>query len=58
VTGDVDFADASKIAGYITPVPGGVGPMTIAMLLYNTLLAACKLRSKRVAFDPESLRNV
>ena len=38
--GDVDFADVEPIAGAITPVPGGVGPMTIAMLLENTLLAA------------------
>jgi methylenetetrahydrofolate dehydrogenase (NADP+)/methenyltetrahydrofolate cyclohydrolase len=38
--GDVDFASAEKIAGAITPVPGGVGPMTIAMLLDNTLLSA------------------
>jgi methylenetetrahydrofolate dehydrogenase (NADP+)/methenyltetrahydrofolate cyclohydrolase len=38
--GDVDFAAAQGIAGLITPVPGGVGPMTIAMLLENTLLAA------------------
>jgi methylenetetrahydrofolate dehydrogenase (NADP+)/methenyltetrahydrofolate cyclohydrolase len=38
--GDVDFAAAQGIAGAITPVPGGVGPMTIAMLLENTLLAA------------------
>ena len=35
--GDVDFEEASKIAGYITPVPGGVGPMTITMLMKNTL---------------------
>jgi methylenetetrahydrofolate dehydrogenase (NADP+)/methenyltetrahydrofolate cyclohydrolase len=35
--GDVDFEEASKIAGFITPVPGGVGPMTIAMLMRNTL---------------------
>ena len=35
--GDVDFEEASKVAGYITPVPGGVGPMTIAMLMKNTL---------------------
>ena len=40
LTGDVDFESASKKAGWITPVPGGVGPMTIAMLLYNTLKAA------------------
>jgi methylenetetrahydrofolate dehydrogenase (NADP+)/methenyltetrahydrofolate cyclohydrolase len=38
--GDVDFASAASVAGCITPVPGGVGPMTIAMLLENTLLAA------------------
>lgn len=39
LVGDVDFEPASKKAEFITPVPGGVGPMTIAMLLYNTLLA-------------------
>lgn len=38
--GDVDFDGVSKVASYITPVPGGVGPMTIAMLLKNTLTAA------------------
>ncbi len=38
--GDVDFASVSQVAGWITPVPGGVGPMTIAMLLINTLEAA------------------
>ena len=38
--GDVDFAGVSEVAGWITPVPGGVGPMTIAMLLANTLQAA------------------
>jgi methylenetetrahydrofolate dehydrogenase (NADP+)/methenyltetrahydrofolate cyclohydrolase len=41
LTGDVDFATASQVAGAITPVPGGVGPMTIAMLMANTLSAAC-----------------
>jgi methylenetetrahydrofolate dehydrogenase (NADP+)/methenyltetrahydrofolate cyclohydrolase len=40
LVGDVDFAAAAERAGLITPVPGGVGPMTIAMLLRNTLLAA------------------
>ena len=40
LTGDVDFASVSDIASYITPVPGGVGPMTITMLLQNTLTAA------------------
>jgi methylenetetrahydrofolate dehydrogenase (NADP+)/methenyltetrahydrofolate cyclohydrolase len=39
LAGDVDFDSVSKKASYITPVPGGVGPMTIAMLLKNTLLA-------------------
>ena len=38
--GDVDFDAAAEVAGLITPVPGGVGPMTIAMLLRNTLAAA------------------
>ena len=38
--GDVDFAGVSKVASAITPVPGGVGPMTITMLLHNTLSAA------------------
>ncbi len=42
LAGDVDFESVSKKAGYITPVPGGVGPMTIAMLLKNTLLAVTK----------------
>ncbi|KAL0418828.1 UNVERIFIED_CONTAM: Bifunctional protein FolD 2 [Sesamum radiatum] len=37
LVGDVDFQEASKVAGWITPVPGGVGPMTVAMLLKNTL---------------------
>jgi methylenetetrahydrofolate dehydrogenase (NADP+) / methenyltetrahydrofolate cyclohydrolase len=44
LVGDVDFAAASRIAGAITPVPGGVGPMTIACLLRNTLSAACRRR--------------
>ena len=41
LVGDVDFKSVIKVAGAITPVPGGVGPMTIACLLRNTLLAAC-----------------
>src|SRR6185436_14840696 len=44
LVGDVDFAAACQIAGAITPVPGGVGPMTIACLLRNTLRAACRRR--------------
>jgi len=41
IVGDVCFTEASEVAGAITPVPGGVGPMTIACLLANTLKAAC-----------------
>jgi methylenetetrahydrofolate dehydrogenase (NADP+) / methenyltetrahydrofolate cyclohydrolase len=44
IVGDVAFAEAADIAGAITPVPGGVGPMTIACLLLNTLRAACAQR--------------
>ena len=40
--GDVDFEEVKKVAGTITPVPGGVGPMTIAMLMKNCLTAAKK----------------
>jgi methylenetetrahydrofolate dehydrogenase (NADP+)/methenyltetrahydrofolate cyclohydrolase len=46
ITGDVDYEFVSKKASYITPVPGGVGPMTIAMLLKNTLLAREQKRLK------------
>ncbi|TFH86175.1 bifunctional methylenetetrahydrofolate dehydrogenase/methenyltetrahydrofolate cyclohydrolase FolD [Billgrantia azerbaijanica] len=42
LVGDVDFGSASEVAGAITPVPGGVGPMTIACLLLNTLQATCR----------------
>jgi methylenetetrahydrofolate dehydrogenase (NADP+)/methenyltetrahydrofolate cyclohydrolase len=42
LVGDVLFDEAKEIAGYITPVPGGVGPMTITMLLYNTVASANK----------------
>jgi methylenetetrahydrofolate dehydrogenase (NADP+)/methenyltetrahydrofolate cyclohydrolase len=45
LVGDVHYASASQVAGAITPVPGGVGPMTIAMLLSNTLDAARLRRS-------------
>jgi methylenetetrahydrofolate dehydrogenase (NADP+)/methenyltetrahydrofolate cyclohydrolase len=44
LVGDVAFAEAREIAGAITPVPGGVGPMTIACLLANTVVAACRRR--------------
>jgi 5,10-methylene-tetrahydrofolate dehydrogenase/methenyl tetrahydrofolate cyclohydrolase len=40
LVGDVDFEEVKEVAGYLTPVPGGVGPMTIAMLLRNTLTSA------------------
>ena len=49
LTGDVDFASAAEVAGAITPVPGGVGPMTIACLLRNTLVAGCRRRN--IALD-------
>lgn len=45
LVGDVDFAEASTRAAHITPVPGGVGPMTIACLLVNTLTAACRAQN-------------
>ncbi|MEZ4811470.1 MAG: bifunctional methylenetetrahydrofolate dehydrogenase/methenyltetrahydrofolate cyclohydrolase FolD [Allomuricauda sp.] len=47
ITGDVDYGNVSKKASYITPVPGGVGPMTIAMLLKNTLLARERHKAKK-----------
>lgn len=52
LVGDVDFASAAEVAGAITPVPGGVGPMTIACLLANTLTACC--RANGLA-EPEGL---
>ena len=48
LVGDVDFASAAEVAGAITPVPGGVGPMTIACLLHNTLQQACRLNGVAV----------
>ncbi|KAF7363452.1 FTHFS-domain-containing protein [Mycena sanguinolenta] len=47
LVGDVDFASASEVASYITPVPGGVGPMTVAMLMENTLQSAERLWEKQ-----------
>ncbi len=44
LVGDVDYTSASQVAGAITPVPGGVGPMTIACLLANTLTACCRAK--------------
>ena len=51
LVGDVAFDEARKVAGAITPVPGGVGPMTIAMLLVNTVQAAC--RQRRISLPRE-----
>jgi methylenetetrahydrofolate dehydrogenase (NADP+)/methenyltetrahydrofolate cyclohydrolase len=48
LTGDVDYDDVCNVAGAVTPVPGGVGPMTITMLMFNTL------RSARLAAGLES----
>jgi methylenetetrahydrofolate dehydrogenase (NADP+)/methenyltetrahydrofolate cyclohydrolase len=52
LVGDVDFASAAAVAGAITPVPGGVGPMTIACLLANTLTACCRANGLT---EPEGL---
>ena len=46
LVGDVDFAEVSKKAAFITPVPGGVGPMTIVMLLSNTVESATRQFAK------------
>jgi len=54
--GDVDFESALKVAAYVSPVPGGVGPLTIAMLLYNSLLVACLQNDLEIGFDPNDLR--
>jgi methylenetetrahydrofolate dehydrogenase (NADP+)/methenyltetrahydrofolate cyclohydrolase len=55
LVGDVAFEEARKVASAITPVPGGVGPMTIAMLLRNTVEAACMQKGLPM---PEALRGV
>ena len=52
LVGDVDYASASQVAGAITPVPGGVGPMTIACLLANTVTACCRMHGLA---EPEGL---
>ena len=51
IVGDADFAACAEVAGHITPVPGGVGPMTIACLLRNTVLAAASRRGWSLAGD-------
>jgi methylenetetrahydrofolate dehydrogenase (NADP+)/methenyltetrahydrofolate cyclohydrolase len=45
LVGDVDYASCAAVAGAITPVPGGVGPMTIACLLANTVTACCRINN-------------
>jgi methylenetetrahydrofolate dehydrogenase (NADP+)/methenyltetrahydrofolate cyclohydrolase len=52
LVGDVDFASVAPVAGAITPVPGGVGPMTIACLLANTVTACCRAHGLA---EPEGL---
>ncbi|WP_375175251.1 bifunctional methylenetetrahydrofolate dehydrogenase/methenyltetrahydrofolate cyclohydrolase FolD [Pseudooceanicola sp.] len=52
LVGDVDFESAKEVAGHITPVPGGVGPLTIACLLANTVTAACRINGLD---EPEGL---
>jgi methylenetetrahydrofolate dehydrogenase (NADP+) / methenyltetrahydrofolate cyclohydrolase len=52
LVGDVDFEGVKEVASYITPVPGGVGPMTVTMLVYNTVEAA-KRQAARLAVDPK-----
>ena len=51
LVGDVAFNEAAEVAGAITPVPGGVGPMTIACLLRNTVVAACRQKSVECQLD-------
>ena len=53
--GDVDFEAALRVAALVSPVPGGVGPMTISMLLYNTLLTACLQREVEIGLNPYEL---
>jgi methylenetetrahydrofolate dehydrogenase (NADP+) / methenyltetrahydrofolate cyclohydrolase len=58
--GDIDFASVSEVAGYVTPVPGGVGPMTITMLLVNTLESAERSAQSDAkdapVVDPEAIK--
>ncbi|KAF8654140.1 hypothetical protein AX16_003670 [Volvariella volvacea WC 439] len=58
LVGDVDFSEASKVASYITPVPGGVGPMTVAMLMVNTLSSAERMwnESRKRKLQPLPLK--
>lgn len=54
LVGDVDFEGVSKKASYITPVPGGVGPMTVTMLIWNTVMAAERLANKSKSASQET----
>jgi methylenetetrahydrofolate dehydrogenase (NADP+) / methenyltetrahydrofolate cyclohydrolase len=58
LVGDVAFAEVSEVAGAITPVPGGVGPMTIACLLANTLRAACTIAGYQMPASGMGIENV
>ena len=55
LVGDVDFDSVIPIASLLTPVPGGVGPMTIAMIMYNTLTSACSQSGVKLAYNPDEL---
>ena len=55
--GDVNFAEAGEKAGYITPVPGGVGPMTRAMLMLNTVEAAARQSGKTFDFEEFAVKS-
>ena len=46
VVGDCDYESCQRVAGWITPVPGGVGPVTVAVLMRNTVVAARRLQSQ------------
>lgn len=52
LVGDIEFDEVAQVASLLTPTPGGVGPMTVAMLLRNTLLAA----QKQNVFDFQSIK--
>ena len=58
LVGDVDFAGVSQVAGHITPVPGGVGPLTVTMLLANTLAARASSRVNAALILPNAHRTV
>jgi len=55
IMGDVDFDSALRVAKLVTPVPGGVGPMTIAMLLYNAVMASCLQKNIKFELDLKEL---